>query len=78
MERIMTKRTSGREQRQTAKERQRKPKGEALRLSPQRIENGATTTTKVLSSILERQEIACHSRHWGMNEVKLEHLRNCL
>jgi hypothetical protein len=62
------KRTSGKEQGHRAKENHRKLKSEALSLSPQRIEDRVTTTTKVLSAILELPARNYSSRHWGINE----------
>jgi hypothetical protein len=62
------KRTSGKVQGHPAKENTRKRKSEALRFSPERIEDGATTTTKVLSAILSQPERSYYSRYWGINE----------
>jgi hypothetical protein len=39
-----------------------------LNLSLEGVTNRASTTTKVLTEILERQETTCYSRHWGINE----------
>jgi hypothetical protein len=63
------KRTSGREHGHRAKEnKERKRRIEALSLSPERLEDGATTTTEVLSGILSRPQPNHYSRHWGINE----------
>jgi len=62
------KRSSGKEQRYLAKGQARKRKSEALSLSPERIEDRATTTTSVLNAILSRPESGYYSRHWGINE----------
>jgi len=62
------KKTSGKEQSHPAKENARKRKTEALKFSPERLEDGATTTTKVLSAILSQPERTYYSRHWGINE----------
>ncbi len=37
-------------------------------LSPERIMNGASTTTALLSQILAQQEEFHEVRHWGINE----------
>jgi hypothetical protein len=37
-------------------------------LSPQRIEDGASTKTEILAEILDRAEKSSHLRHWGINE----------
>ncbi len=41
---------------------------DSLDLSPERISEGASTTTEVLTQILEREERLYHFRHWGINE----------
>ena len=41
---------------------------ESLALSPERIAQGASTTTEVLTQILEREQRLYHFRHWGINE----------
>jgi hypothetical protein len=62
------KRTSGKQHSHPSAEEENKQKAEALSLSPERIEDGATTTTQVLNEILEREETNYYSRHWGINE----------
>jgi len=47
---------------------QEKPPVESLNLSPERITDGASTTTHLLTEILERDEKTYHWRHWGINE----------
>lgn len=41
---------------------------ESLDLSPERVSEGASTTTEVLTQILEREQRLYHFRHWGINE----------
>ena len=41
---------------------------DSLTLSPEGITNRASTTTKVLTEILEHQEGTYYSSHWGINE----------
>jgi len=41
---------------------------ESLDLSPDRISDRASTTTTVLSEILERDEASYSYRYWGINE----------
>ena len=40
----------------------------SLSLSPERITAGASTTTKFLNAILERDYGTGQLRHWGINE----------
>ena len=37
-------------------------------LSPERMMEGASTTTALLNQILARQEVFHELRHWGINE----------
>jgi hypothetical protein len=41
---------------------------DSIIFSPEGITNRASTTTKVLTEIVERQEKTYYSRHWGINE----------
>ncbi|MND00742.1 hypothetical protein D3C83_194630 [compost metagenome] len=41
---------------------------ESLNLSPERITDGASTTTNLLNEILARDENTYRWRHWGINE----------
>ncbi len=41
---------------------------DSFNLSPERIAEGATTTTAVLSQILAQQQEFHEFRHWGINE----------
>lgn len=61
------KKTSGKEKPARSEEEERKRKIEALSLSPECLEDKATTTTHVLSEILEH-ETGNYRRHWGINE----------
>jgi len=47
---------------------QQKQRSEAIELSPERISEGVTATTEVLTEILEREQRLYHFRHWGINE----------
>ena len=40
----------------------------SLNLSPERIAEGASTTTELLNAILERDGGTDQLRHWGINE----------
>jgi hypothetical protein len=42
--------------------------GESITLSAEEITDRASTTTRVLTEIPERQEGTYYSRHWGINE----------
>jgi hypothetical protein len=42
--------------------------GEALSLSPKRIEDGASTNTELLKKILAQTSTVTHCRHSGINE----------
>ncbi len=41
---------------------------ESVDLSPQRIEDGASTKTELLEKILAQTSTVGHFRHWGINE----------
>jgi len=41
---------------------------DSIHLSQEGITNRASTTTKVLTEILKREETTYYSRHWGINE----------
>jgi hypothetical protein len=62
------KRTSAKGQARQAKQNTRKRNNDALSLSPEQLEDRATTTTKLLNAILSRPEANYYSRHWGINE----------
>jgi hypothetical protein len=47
---------------------QQKHRSDALDLSPERISEGVTARTEVLTQILEREQRLHHFRHWGINE----------
>ena len=42
--------------------------GEALSLSPERVENGVSTETELLKRILAQTSTDAHFRHSGINE----------
>jgi hypothetical protein len=63
----MMKRTSGKEEPARSEEVQRELESEALSLSPETLENQATSTSSTLSEILEQQATS-YTRHWGINE----------
>jgi hypothetical protein len=47
---------------------QKKPPVDATSFSPERIKDQASTKSKVLIQMLEREEKTYYSRHWGINE----------
>jgi hypothetical protein len=55
-------------QRNSPSPNQDESKVESLNLSPERISDGASTTTHLLAEILKRDTKTSHYRHWGINE----------
>jgi len=62
------KKRSGKQPDRLPKENESKSKSDAVSLSPERIEDGVSTTTELLSEILNQPERDYNSRHWGINE----------
>jgi hypothetical protein len=49
-------------------EEQNQPPVGSFNLSPERLMDGASTTTAVLTEILQQDKRIDHLRHWGINE----------